>query len=94
MINEILSCQDLCREKEDKRQAICCRCRNVIDRKVGLCSWCIIEDDIEKTGYINAFTEIENQLKKERTAKTKAELIQQYNDKMSVIRSREQYRKE
>lgn len=94
MINELIICEDLCREKEDNRQSICCRCRNVKDRAVALCSWCMIEDEIEKTGYINAFTEIENQLKKEHTAKTKAELIEQYNEKMAIIRSRDQYRKE
>ena len=94
MISEVKTDDHLCRMIEDKKQSKCCRCWAVIDPMTELCSWCIIEDQYEKTVYINAFTEIEDALKREHTAKTKKELIDQYNEKMAIIRSRERYNKE
>jgi len=91
MLNELIICEHICRVTDKGKILICCRCIN--DPNAELCSWCIIEDEYDKTHFVNAFEVIRKQMKEDFTAKTKAELIAQYNAKMSIIRSRERYNK-
>ena len=91
MLNEIQVDEHLCRLIEDSQETECCRCRAVKNRLTELCSWCLIEEQYEKNVYINAFNEIEYQLKKEHNARTKKELFDHYNLRLENMMSRKRY---